>query len=119
MPPRHDFRGGKQSDDSFATSRNTFVASTIRCLFAAGSQWIWDYNNGSFILELDPIPVPLALGGRFPRMADIVWSLLWGAGRGSSARLRRLHDEGTLQQLHHRRTVTCQTVMARKQLNPA
>ena len=34
MPPKHDLRGGKASADSFAMSRNIFVASTSRCFFA-------------------------------------------------------------------------------------
>jgi len=45
MPPKHALRGGNQSDDSFATSRSTFVASIRRCLFPAESQRGCKYDN--------------------------------------------------------------------------
>ena len=37
MPPKHDFRGGKASADSFAMSSMALVASMIRSFVAAGS----------------------------------------------------------------------------------
>jgi len=44
MPPKQDLRGGNQSDDSFAMSKTTFVASVSRCLFARGNQCGLDYG---------------------------------------------------------------------------
>jgi len=52
MPPKHALRGGNQSDDSFATSRTIFVASIIRCLFAAGGQQDWYHNNRQAYMSL-------------------------------------------------------------------
>jgi len=41
MKPKHDLRGGKTSDDSFAMSKSVFVASTNRCFFAVESHEVW------------------------------------------------------------------------------
>ena len=35
IPPKHDFRGGQKSADSFATSRIIFAVSMSRCFVAA------------------------------------------------------------------------------------
>ena len=49
IPPRHDLRGGKASDDSLAISSSVLVASTNRCCFAA---------------KTDELPVLIILGSR-------------------------------------------------------
>ena len=39
MNPKHDFKGGNASDDSFAMSNRALVASMNRCFLAADRQW--------------------------------------------------------------------------------
>jgi hypothetical protein len=66
--PQTRFEGREASADSFAMSSNIFVASTSRCFFAVGSHEVGTAIIAIFIHELGPIPVPLAVGGRFRNM---------------------------------------------------
>ena len=45
MNPKHDFKGGNASDDSFAMSNRALVASMNRCFLAADRQWDQDDSN--------------------------------------------------------------------------
>ena len=73
MPPKHDLRGGRASDDSFAMSNSIFVALTNRCFFAAENCEPRKKQRPGLLHELGPIPAPLAVGGRFFGALDILW----------------------------------------------
>ena len=77
IPPKHDLRGGNASDDSFAISKNVFVTSMSRCLFAAGNQWVWVCGDcqATTVHELGPVPVELVVKRRFRMKPDMVLAL--------------------------------------------
>ena len=56
MPPKHDLRGGNQSDDSFAISRTIFVASMSRCFFTVESHEILNETTASIRTRAWPSP---------------------------------------------------------------
>ena len=73
MPPKHDLRGGRVSDDSFAMSSSILIPSTIRRFFATEHRQLQWRQWPGLVRELsDPITVLLAVGRNFLRILDMV-----------------------------------------------
>jgi len=84
--PRADFKGGKQSEDSFATSRSTFTPSATLCLCAGSQRTVRWLIPRKVLNTLTSAWVRVTLGNSEVRRASLPkHGFVSGTERGSGA----------------------------------